>query len=145
LQSPVDRKLVSAMPTLRRVHLWFGLAALVTFLSTGAYMRLRVPPVAELDVAQRIFFRSRHIYILAGALVHLLLGAYLSPAPGRRARIVQAVASGLIFLSVALLVAAFVVEAPAMNLEGPAGGFGLYALFAGVLLHVLAGTRRPPA
>lgn len=130
------------MLTLRRIHLWFGLAALVTFLSTGAYMRLRVPPVAELDVAQRIFFRSRHIYILAGSLIHLLLGAYLSPAPGRRARIVQAVGSGLLFLSLALLVTAFVVEPQALALEGAAGGFGLYALFAGVILHVLAGARR---
>ncbi len=129
------------MHNLRRFHLWFGLAALGTFLLTGAYMRMRVPPVEELDVAQRIFFRSRHIYILAAALAHLLLGTYLSVAAGRRARTCQAIGSGLLFLAVPLLVAAFVLEPPALNLEGAAGGYGLYALLGGVILHLCGGRR----
>ena len=133
------------MHNLRRLHLWFGLVALGTFLATGAYMRLRVPAVADLEVAQRIFFRSRHIYILAGALAHLLLGAYLSVAPSARARALQGVGSGLLFLAVPLLVTAFVLEPPALNLEGAAGGYGLYALLGGVILHLCAGVRRTAA
>jgi hypothetical protein len=101
-----------------------------------------VPRVEELDVAQRIFFRSRHIYILAGALIHLVLGAYFTPAPGRRARIAQAAGSGLLFLAVALLVTAFVVERAAPTFEDAAAVYGLYALLGGVILHVCAGARR---
>jgi hypothetical protein len=133
------------MRDLRRLHLWFGLAALGTFLLTGAYMQERVPPVEDLDFAQRILFRSRHIYILAGALAHLLLGTYLSVATGRRARSCQAIGSGLLFLAVPLLLAAFVLEPPALDLGGAASGYGLYALLGGVILHLCGGARRETA
>jgi peptidoglycan/LPS O-acetylase OafA/YrhL len=81
--------------------------------------------------------RSRHIYILASALVNLMLGLYVERCPAGWRRIVQAIGSGLLIGSTALLVLAFVVE--------PEKGFqpemwwsatGLYALFLGCMAHL---------
>ncbi len=81
-------------------------------------------------------FRSRHIYILASALVNLMLGLYVERCPAGWRRIVQAIGSGLLIGSTAVRVLAFAVE--------PEKGFqpemwrsaeGLYAMFLGCMAH----------
>jgi heme/copper-type cytochrome/quinol oxidase subunit 1 len=119
---------------LRGVHRALGLATLAVFLASGAYMRFVAHPDA-LGGEAHLMYLSRHMYVLAAALVHLALAAYASPLPSRPARATQWVGTWLLVASSVLLVAAFVVE--------PVGGrprtgwstYGMYALFGGTLLH----------
>lgn len=123
------------------IHLLVGTATLVAFLSSGLYMRLHDPPVAALGEGPHVMFTSRHIYILAAALVHLVLGAYVAPAATRGRGTTQRVASGLLVAAAGLLVAAFIVEPVSGRGRTAASSFGLYALFAGSLLHLVSAPR----
>ena len=122
----------------RVFHGVIGLLALGVFLATGAYMRYHQPPLAELGEARHASFLSRHIFILSGALVHLVLGAYvcLETVPWRRR--LQTVGSGLTTIAALLLIAAFLVEPVAGRGRTPVSSFGLYALLAGSLAHFTA-------
>jgi peptidoglycan/LPS O-acetylase OafA/YrhL len=114
-----------------------GVAAVAAFLITGQLMRHHTPPMSTLTDSVRLIYRSRHIYILAGGLVNLMLGLYWRRQSRGWRRPVQTAGSALLLLAPALLVVAFAVE--------PAGGFheetpwshaGLYALFAGSMAHL---------
>jgi len=126
---------------LARSHLLVGAVTLVAFLISGAYMRGHDPPLAVLEPGPHLMFTSRHIYILAAALMNLVLGAYLRPTATRAARAVQWAGSLLLLLAAGLLLAAFVVEPVAGRYRTPVSAYGLYSLFAGSLLHVGAALR----
>ncbi len=100
-----------------RLHLAVGLLVIAAFVGTGQYMGHHSPPMAALSDSDRLMFRSRHIYILAGGLVNLVLGVYMRRRPRGWRRIVQAVGSALIIASPALLIVAFVVE-PSRRFRG---------------------------
>lgn len=130
--------------SLRGVHRALGLGTLAAFLASGVYMRFVAHP-SELPGEAHLMYLSRHMYVLAAALVHLALGAYAAPLSSRPARATQWAGTWLLIASSVLLVAAFVVE--------PVGGrprtgwstYGLYALFGGTLLHfAIASFARGP-
>ena len=129
---------------MKRLHLVVGFVALSVFLASGMYMRLHTPPVAALGEGPHVMFTSRHIYILAAALVHLVLGSYVVSAASRAGRATQMIGSMLLVSAAALLIAAFITEPVAGRGRTAVSSLGLYALFAGSLLHVLAAlvTRR---
>ena len=131
------------MNGLRRVHGLLGFATLAAFLATGAYMLLVAHP-SERPEGAHLMYVSRHIYILAAACTHLALGAYAAPLATRGRRAAQWAGAALLALSSVLLVSAFVVEPVAGRMRTPVSSFGVYALLAGVLLHVIAATRRGP-
>jgi hypothetical protein len=117
-----------------------GVAAVVAFLITGQLIRHHSPPMTALSDTVRLMHRSRHIYILAAGLVNLMLGLYWQRRPHGWRRAVQTAGSTLLMVAPILLVVAFAVE--------PDRGFhedtllshaGLYLLFAGSMLHVVAG------
>jgi hypothetical protein len=56
-------------------HLIFGILIFIVFLVTGKFMRVDFPDKEVIPQDLRILMRSRHIYILFSALLHLLLGA----------------------------------------------------------------------
>ena len=129
---------------MRRLHLIVGVAAVIAFLVTGQLMRHHTPPMTTLSDSVRLMYRSRHIYILAGGLVNLVLGLYWQQRPRGWRRAVQTAGSALLMAAPVLLVAAFAVE--------PTGGFheetpwshaGLYALFAGSMVHLAVSGRKP--
>lgn len=124
---------------LRRVHLWTGLLGLVLFPLTGLYMKLHWPPMPALPGDVRLLYRSRHIYLLLAALVNLLLGLYFEASPSSRRRQVQGLGSGFILVSPFLILWGFAVE-PARGLAVPGhlAAWGIYAVFAGSLLHFFA-------
>ncbi len=66
---------------MRRLHLIVGFATLLAFIITGQYMR-RVLHLEHASLAEHFFVRSRHIYILGAALVHLALSVGVTLAPG---------------------------------------------------------------
>jgi len=129
------------MNTLRRFHARMGLSALLVFLATGAYMKLAAHP-ERLPDGEHLMFVSRHIYILANALVHLSLAAYAVPFAAGGARKAQWIGSTLLAASSALLIAAFAVEPMAGGPRSFASTFGIYTLFAGAILHFAAALRR---
>jgi hypothetical protein len=129
----------------RGLHLLIGLLALLAFLITGQFIRHHQPPTPQLDDALRLLLRSRHIYILASALVNLMLGLYLESKPGWRG-VTQAAGSCMAMASPLFLILAFAAE--------PAQGFqpemfrssaGLYLLFLGSMLHLITGSRSKEA
>jgi hypothetical protein len=125
----------------RRVHRIVGVATLLAFIATGAYMRFVYHGMARVEMAARITFRTRHLFILGAALVHLALGAYLTPAATRRRRAWQTAGSVLLCLAAPPLIVAFFVDPFAPGYRTELSSLGLYALFAGTLLHVLAAGR----
>ncbi len=129
---------------MRRVHLWAGLVTVLAFLISGQFLRHHQPPVDVLSDSERLMLRSRHIYVLASGLVNLMLGLYGLRIKGGRG-VVQMVGSVLLTLSPVLLIAAFAME-PARGFQ-PAemwwSSLGLYALFGGSMLHLVAAARRP--
>lgn len=127
---------------MRALHLWIGGLAVAVFLATGQFLRHHHPPVDTLSDSARLMLRSRHIYILASGLVNLMLGLYIQRYTGGWRRAVQMLGSALLISSTALLVLAFVVEpARGFQPEMPWSALGLYALFGGSMLHVVASIR----
>lgn len=123
------------------LHRILGFATLAAFLGTGQYMR-HVLDLDNASLAEHFFSRSRHIYILGVAMVHLALSVGVSLAPSGWRRGLQLFASALLTASSVLMVAGFFLESPQLD-PGSWDRAGLYALLGGTLGHVLAGRRGP--
>ena len=126
------------------VHLVFGVLLFFVFTTTGSYMRADFPDKEAIPQELRLLMRSRHIYILFSALIHLALGIYMQLRPEIGRKILQWAGSGFLFASSGLLVWAFVVETYSLQHFSDLSGFGIYTSLAGVFLHLLGGTRRNP-
>jgi len=128
------------------IHLVVGWATVAVFLMTGVFMRVGYPGVAPPDLAHRVFFRTHHLYLLAAALVHLLVGGQRTaggPVPRPRLGIAS---STLLLAAPPLLLLGFATEHLTPALRGEATSLGWYTLAAGVLLHLFAwrwGTAAP--
>lgn len=129
--------------SLRLAHLVVGGVAVVAFLITGQIMGRHEPPVAAMEWAERLLFRSRHIYLLCAGLVNLAIGAHFL-LPERAARRGAAIVGSLLVLASAVLMFfAFFAEPMAGRWPGMISSLGLFALFGGVLLYMLVSLRRP--
>ena len=118
---------------MRAFHLTLASLTFITFLLTGLYMRFGL---GEVELADRVFYRSRHIYILLAALIHAGLGAYLRTVRGHRR--LQVAGSGLLTASTVGLVVAFFTEGSTTELRSPVSTLAIYALPVGCLCHVVA-------
>ncbi|HEY7739949.1 MAG TPA: hypothetical protein VIB01_04980 [Steroidobacteraceae bacterium] len=127
--------------SLRMAHLVVGAIAVVAFLATGQVMGRLDPPVAEMEWAERLLFRSRHLYILATALVNLALGVHYLLPGGAVRRGAAVVGSLLVLASALLLFFAFFAEPMAGRWPGVLSRLGLYAMFGGVLLYTIVCLR----
>jgi hypothetical protein len=125
---------------LRRLHLIVGTTAFLAFLITGQFMRHHSPPMLLLSDSVRLMFRSRHIYILAAALVNLMLGLYMQRHSQGWRRVVQAIGSAFVIASPMLLILAFTIEPQrGFQEEMHASAAGLYTLFLGAVAYVISG------
>ncbi len=129
-------------PLLRMAHLVVGALTVGAFLVTGMVMSGHQPPLPEMDWGERLHFRSRHIYVLASALVNLALGVHYALPEGAVRRPLAVAGSLLSLASAVMLFLAFFAEPMAGRPPGALSAFGLQALFAGTLLYALAGIRR---
>jgi len=128
---------------MRRLHLSVGIAAVIAFLVTGQLMRHHTPPMTALSDSVRLMYRSRHIYILAGGLVNLMLGLYWQRRQQSWRWAVQSCGSALLVAAPVLLVAAFAVEPDrGFHEETPWSRTGLYVLFEGSMAHLAASGGR---
>lgn len=124
---------------LRRVHLIVGIAAIVAFLLSGQLLGHHHPSMDQLPAELRMMYVSRHIYLLAGALVNTVLGLYLQLQPSGWRRILQVIGSSFILFSALSLSMAFLTEPPlGMAGRGWRSLIGLIALFVGVMTHLVA-------
>jgi hypothetical protein len=125
--------------TLRKVHFAVGIAGIVAFIATGAYMRAGFPDLYAGNEVLRYLYRSNHVYILLASLVNVALGVHLAPAaPGWRAT-VSLVGSVLALAAPVVLCFAFFIEAPVAQPERVWTLAGVAALAAGIALHALGG------
>lgn len=126
----------------RKLHFAVGVAGVVVFLATGAYMRAGFPDLYATNEVLRYLYRSNHVYILLASLINVALGVHLGPvAPGWRSG-VSKLGSLLALAAPAVLCLAFFLEAPRASPERILTLLGVSALAAGIALHVLGGARR---
>jgi hypothetical protein len=124
------------MKRVRWVHLAVGIVGVIAFLATGQYMDKFHDHLRGMDDAQRLLFRSTHIYLLFGSLVNLALGLYLKSALGWR-RWVRPVGSILILATPLLAAAGFFTEPWLHGLERPYSRAAASTCLAGMLLHLI--------
>jgi len=124
------------------VHLIFGAALFVVFVTTGKFMRIDFPDKEAIPQELRLLMRSRHIYILFSALTHLSLGIYLQIRPELGRKILQYAGSLTLIASSVFLVWAFVTETYSLQHFSDISRNGIYMALAGVGLHLLGGIRR---
>jgi drug/metabolite transporter (DMT)-like permease len=131
---------------MRKLHFILGLVGVVGFLLSGQVMKFHQPSLASLDPGSHMMYLSRHIYLLAAALVNLILGLYQRTLPGPRRKKLQAVGSLLLVASLVLLALAFLAE-PSLGMAGRSwrSFLGLICLFVGALAHLLASVGHHPA
>jgi hypothetical protein len=127
---------------MRRVHLILGILLFVVFLTTGQFMRANFPDKDIIPQELRLLMRSRHIYILYCAFLHILLGVYLQVLPEGWRKLVQYAGSAVLILSAILLVWAFVAETYTYAHFSEISRFGIYTSLAGVGLHLIGGLKR---
>jgi hypothetical protein len=105
-------------------------------------MRADFPDKDAIPQEFRILMRSRHIYILFSALIHLALGIYFQLRPERWKKIVQVAGSIVLLISTVYLVRAFVVETYSTQHFTDLSRSGIYASLAGIVLHLIGGLGR---
>lgn len=127
---------------LRMAHLVIGGVAVIAFLITGQIMGRHEPPVAAMEWAERLLFRSLHIYLLCAGLVNVAMGVHFG-LPERATRRGAAIAGSLLVqASAVLMFFAFFAEPTAGRWPGMVSGIGLFALFGGVLLYAFVSLLR---
>jgi uncharacterized membrane protein len=124
---------------MRWLHLIVGVAMFVIFAVTGQYMRADFPDKEAIPQDFRLLMRSRHIYILFSALIHLTLAAYMRLGPVKPAKIMQLAGSGFLLIASVYLVRAFIVETYSAHQFTDLSRSGIYASLAGVALHLIGG------
>ncbi len=102
-------------------------------------MRADFPDKDAIPQELRLLMRSRHIYILFSALIHLALGVYLSLRPATWRKIVQIAGSVVLLVSSIYLVRAFIVETYSLQHFSDLSRTGIYASLWGLGLHLLGG------
>jgi hypothetical protein len=120
----------------RQVHFVVGLLGVIAFLWTGVYMRSGFPELYEPNEALRYMYRANHVYVLLASLVNVVLGIYLAaPAPGWRTWVGR-IGSGLAISSPALLLYAFLAEAPKATPDRVLTILGVFLVLFGVLAQL---------
>lgn len=120
-------------------HLLFGLALFVVFTITGSYMRADFPDKDVIPQELRLLMRSRHIYILLNALIHIALGIYLQMSPRVWQRLAQYGGSLAMTAASVFLVLAWRTETYELQHFSDLSREGIYLSLAGIVLHLIGG------
>lgn len=126
---------------MKKLHLIVGVLTLIIFILTGQYLSRVYPHMADMDSGLRMLLRSRHLYIMLGGAVNVALGLYLSGYASRWRTVVQRLGSVLLLVAPVLFILGFFTQAPRGDLNAPLAPFGLYAVFGGIVLHLISGAR----
>jgi hypothetical protein len=120
------------------LHIIIGIVVFIIFAVTGLYMFGDFPDKGAISPELRLLMRSRHIYILFSALLHLLAGAYLRLHPQRWRKTLQLTGSFLMALGSIFLILAFVVETYYLQHFSNLSRNGIVASAVGVGFHAIA-------
>lgn len=124
---------------MKYLHLIIGIVLFIIFAVTGRFMRLDFPDKEIISQELRILMRSRHIYILFSALLHLLLGVYLQISAQIWRKIFQIVGSTLLIFASGLLISGFIYDTYYVKTFSDLARFGIYLSLAGVGFHLIGG------
>jgi phosphoglycerol transferase MdoB-like AlkP superfamily enzyme len=127
---------------MKKTHLIFGVCVVLAFLLTGQYMDKFYNHMVGVPDAQRLLFRTRHIFILLAGLLNLGIGAYFTYRIEIWQRTMQLLGSLLIFAASCLFLIAFFYEPNRGDLRTPLSHWGTYTIAAGALLHVFSGIQQ---
>jgi len=126
------------------VHLIFGVFVFIVFLITGQFMRVDYPDKEIISQELRMLMRSRHIYILFSAFIHICLGLYFRSCKQQWRRVLQIAGSILLFVSSILLVLAFSAETYYTKHFSDVSRWGIYLSFSGTIFHFLSKIKLGP-
>lgn len=121
------------------LHLIFGILLFITFAVTGRFMRWDFPDKEIIPQDLRILMRSRHIYILFSALIHLLLGVYLQISQKTWQKALQFFGSTLLIAASGLLIWGFIYDTYYAKTFSDVARFGIYLSLGGVAFHLIGG------
>lgn len=102
-------------------------------------MRVDFPDKDVISQELRVLMRSRHIYILLNALIHITLGIYLQIRPRLWQRLTQYGGSIALTASGVFLVLAWRTETYELQQFSDLSREGIYLSLAGVVLHLIGG------
>ena len=125
---------------LRYFHIVFGILLFVVFLITGQYMAADFPDKEAIPQDLRLLMRSRHIYILFSALIHVVLGVYLTMQKAAWRKAFQGTGSVILTLSSLLFIWAFVAETYTHQRFTDISRYSIYASLGGMILHLIGGS-----
>jgi uncharacterized membrane protein len=123
------------------LHLIFGIILFIVFAVTGRFMRVDFPDKEIIPPELRILMRSRHIYILFSALIHLALGVYLQISLKTWRKASQIFGSVLLMAASGLLIWGFISETYYLRTFSDVSRFGIYFSLAGIGFHLIGGFK----
>lgn len=123
---------------MKRFHIITGFVLFIVFLLTGQYMDKIHHHLVGMADGPRMLYRTRHIYILLAALIHLGIGSYYRDRPKPIRRTLQLLGSLLITIAPVLFIIAFFKEPTLTELYAPLSKKGIIMLAIGILLHFLS-------
>jgi hypothetical protein len=123
---------------MRRLHFVAGTSTALAFFGSGAYMMFVGYRDYLTSPDRELLYVSRHIYMLGPSLVNLVLAVYVRLIQHPRVPRLQWAGTIFLLLSSVLLVTAFVVEPIVGWGRTPVSAFGIFFLWAGAILHVIA-------
>ena len=111
----------------------------IVFVTTGKFMRVDFPDKDIIPQDLRLLMRSRHIYILFSALIHMMLGVYLQMRLQMWRKSLQYFGSFLLAVSSGLLLWGFIYETYFTQHFSDISRNGIYLSLAGVGFHLIGG------
>ena len=127
---------------MKYLHLIIGIILFIVFAITGRFMRLDFPDKEIIPPELRILMRSRHIYILFSALLHLLLGVYFQNSDKIWRKTFQIIGSTLLMLASGLLIWGFSYDSYYVKTFSDVARFGIYLSLAGIGFHLIGGLSK---
>ncbi|MEJ7622452.1 MAG: hypothetical protein WKF34_00515 [Pyrinomonadaceae bacterium] len=124
---------------MRRTHFIFGVLLFIVFAITGRYMRVDFPDKEIIPQDLRLLMRSRHIYILFSALIHLMIGVYMVLRPRLLQKAIQITGSAVLGISSVVLVWAWYAETYQTGQFSNVSREGIYLSLTAVVLHMIGG------
>jgi Na+-driven multidrug efflux pump len=121
---------------IQRLHFGIGILTLLVFFASGLYMQLQFPGLYADNEIVRYQYRANHIYLLAAALINIVLGAYLQASKRRWRHYTQSLGRLLLLAAPVWLVCAFLLEPPQASPERILTFWGIVSMLAGTLLHL---------
>src|SRR6185295_13803854 len=116
---------------MRRVQFFAGLAMVLAFLGSGAYMHFHLGHLRGFPLALRMVYRASHINLL-------LIGAVNIFASRRIEHSVERIASALVMAASLFFMIAFVTEPGFADLYRPWTRIAAYSTFGAIILEVAA-------